>query len=52
MTKISQHFVCCGSALSLDEGYADMKNLDERNLGFPTIQLNGVEHKKKVTIII
>lgn len=50
--KIPQHFVLCGSALAMDEGYADMKALDERQLGFPIIQLNGEKKNKNVAVII
>lgn len=45
--KIEQHFVVCGSALDYDEGYADMKGLHRRLLGFPEIRLYGNKKKNK-----
>jgi hypothetical protein len=51
--KIEQHFVVCGSALDYDEGYADMKGLQSRKLGFPTIYLHSDKNKgKKIEVLI
>lgn len=53
LQKIEQHFVVCGSALDYDEGYADMKGLHSRRLGFPEIQLRGDKRKgKQIKVLI
>jgi hypothetical protein len=50
--KIEQHFVVCGSALDYDEGYADMKGLQSRKLGFPEIQLYNKNKVKQIKVLI
>jgi hypothetical protein len=50
MVRTVQRFVLTGSALDYDEGYADMKDLQERRLGYPTIELRGIKGEKGVEV--
>lgn len=50
--KIKQYFVLTGSALKYDEGYGEMKNLQERPNGFPVIILNGNKHTRSIDVIL
>jgi hypothetical protein len=53
LQKIEQHFVVCGSALDYNEGYADMKGLQSRRLGFPEVHLRGDKKKgKQIHVLI
>jgi len=53
VTDMHQHFVLTGSALDYDEGYAEMKDLEGKILGYPTIALsNKHRSKKEIQVII
>jgi predicted phosphodiesterase len=48
--KIKQHFVLTGSCLESDDGYAEMKGLHERILGYPLITLNGNKRARYIKV--
>lgn len=48
--RVKQRFVLTGSAMASDDGYAEMSDLQERDLGFPTIYLRGVKGQKHIEI--
>lgn len=52
ITQITQHFVLTGSALDYDDNYPDMQNLEIADLGFPTIELRGIKHKKNIKVTL
>lgn len=53
---VKQTFVLTGSAVSYEDGYAEMKGLMPRSLGFPTIHLsgrrNGTHKIKEVSVVL
>ena len=48
--EIEQHFVLTGSALSYEDGYGELKGLQKRRLGFPTIQMVGKPKHKHIIV--
>lgn len=51
LIRVKQRFVLTGSALGIDNSYPDMKDLQERDVGFPTITLKGAKGAKEVKIL-
>jgi len=51
MVKVRQNFVVTGSALDYDESYGEQQGLQERELGFPVIELAGIKGCKNIRVI-
>ncbi|MDD3414847.1 MAG: hypothetical protein PHY47_12705 [Lachnospiraceae bacterium] len=50
VNKIKQYFITTGSALDYDDGYAEMKGLQPRILGYPTVILSGIKGSKEIEV--